>query len=79
MLAFASLKDTFIFLLFIELIELLYNDISRDEAFHKVSIRYHKTVKRIAGYVTSNHLVREHVGVNLFERMFNFYLSIIKI
>ena len=54
-------------------------------AFHNVLVGYHKAVKRIAGLCTwdRNHLTCENVGVNIFrplraERMFNFYLSIIK-
>ena len=47
-------------------IELWYNDINRNRAFHKVSVGYHKTGKRIAGLCTwdSNHSTSESVGVN---------------
>ena len=66
-------------------IELCYNDLNRNRSFHNVSVRYHETVKIIAGLCTfeSNHLACESVGNNIFRHlqaklMFNFYLSIIK-
>ena len=44
-------------------IEMWFNEINRNKAFHNVSVRYHKTVKRIAGLCTwdSNHLAYESV------------------
>ena len=63
--------------------ELWYDVLNRDRVFHKISVAYHKAVKKLAGLPvwSSNHLACELIGVNIFrhlqaKRMYKFCLSV---
>ena len=66
-------------------IELWYNDRNRLKNMHKISVAYHKAIKRVVNLNTwdSNHIACEIIGVNLFQhlqakRMHNYYRSVLK-
>ena len=66
-------------------IELWYNDKNRKNIMNKISVAYHKAIKKILGMNVweSNHLACERLGVNLFKhlqakRMYNYYRSVLK-
>ena len=63
--------------------ETWYNVSNRDRKFHKISVGYHKAVKKIAGLPVwnSNHMACESIGVNIFrhlqaKRMYKFCVSL---
>ena len=63
--------------------ELWYNVSNRDRVFHKISVGYHKAVKKLAGLPVwnSNHLACELIGVNIFrhlqtKRMYRYCVSL---
>ena len=51
--------------------ETWYNVSNRDKKFHKISVGYHKAVKKIAGLPVwnSNHMACESIGVNIFRHL----------
>ena len=63
--------------------ETWYNVSNRERKFHKISVGYHKAVKKIAGLPVwnSNHMACELIGVNIFrhlqaKRMYKFCVSL---
>ena len=66
-------------------IELWYNDKNRKNIMNKISVAYHKAIKKLLNMNVwdSNHLACELLGVNLFrhlqaKRMFNYYRSVLR-
>ena len=66
-------------------IELWYNDKNRKNIMNRISVVYHKSIKKNLNMNTwdSNHLACEILGVNIFthlqaKRMYNYYRSVLK-
>ena len=66
-------------------IELWYNDKNRKNIMNRISVAYHKSIKKVLNMNSwdSNHLACEILGVNIFrhlqaKRMYNYYRSILR-